>query len=188
MDKEAANPDRVMQELTEHGLVSEAWGGDTIFVPISAKNGEGIDSLLEMILLVSEVEEYKANPSRKANGTVIEALDKGRGSVATLLVQNGTLKVGDPIVIGNTFGRVRAMLNDLGRRVKDAGPSTPVEITGLNEVPQAGDRFIVFEDEKTARQVGEVRAQRQLASQRNEKSRVTLDTLFEQMKEGKLKN
>ncbi|MGE7760621.1 translation initiation factor IF-2 [Peribacillus sp. NPDC097895] len=188
MDKEAANPDRVMQELTEHGLVSEAWGGDTIFVPISAKNGEGIDSLLEMILLVSEVEEYKANPSRKANGTVIEArLDKGRGSVATLLVQNGTLKVGDPIVIGNTFGRVRAMLNDLGRRVKDAGPSTPVEITGLNEVPQAGDRFIVFEDEKTARQVGEVRAQRQLASQRNEKSRVTLDTLFEQMKEGEIK-
>jgi translation initiation factor IF-2 len=188
MDKEAANPDRVMQELTEHGLVSEAWGGDTIFVPISAKNGEGIDSLLEMILLVSEVEEYKANPTRKANGTVIEArLDKGRGSVATLLVQNGTLKVGDPIVIGNTFGRVRAMLNDLGRRVKDAGPSTPVEITGLNEVPQAGDRFIVFEDEKTARQVGEVRAQRQLASQRNEKSRVTLDTLFEQMKEGEIK-
>lgn len=188
MDKEAANPDRVMQELTEHGLVSEAWGGDTIFVPISAKNGEGIDSLLEMILLVSEVEEYKANPTRKANGTVIEArLDKGRGSVATLLVQNGTLKVGDPIVIGNTFGRVRAMVNDLGRRVKDAGPSTPVEITGLNEVPQAGDRFIVFEDEKTARQVGEVRAQRQLASQRNEKSRVTLDTLFEQMKEGEIK-
>ncbi|CAH0256551.1 MULTISPECIES: translation initiation factor IF-2 [Peribacillus] len=188
MDKEAANPDRVMQELTEHGLVSEAWGGDTIFVPISAKNGEGIDSLLEMILLVSEVEEYQANPSRKANGTVIEArLDKGRGSVATLLVQNGTLKIGDPIVIGNTFGRVRAMVNDLGRRVKDAGPSTPVEITGLNEVPQAGDRFIVFEDEKTARQVGEVRAQRQLASQRNEKSRVTLDTLFEQMKEGEIK-
>ncbi|MFJ7747772.1 translation initiation factor IF-2 [Peribacillus sp. NPDC097295] len=188
MDKEGANPDRVMQELTEHGLVSEAWGGETIFVPISAKTGEGIDSLLEMILLVSEVEEYKANPTRKANGTVIEArLDKGRGSVATLLVQNGTLKVGDPIVIGNTFGRVRAMVSDLGRRVKDAGPSTPVEITGLNEVPQAGDRFIVFEDEKTARQVGEVRAQRQLASQRNEKSRVTLDTLFEQMKEGEIK-
>ena len=114
-------------------------------------------------------------------------MDKGRGSVATLLVQNGTLKVGDPIVVGNTFGRVRAMVNDLGRRVKDAGPSTPVEITGLNEVPQAGDRFIVFEDEKTARQVGEVRAQRQLASQRNEKSRVTLDTLFEQMKEGEIK-
>ena len=159
MDKPAANPDRVMQELTEHGLVPEAWGGDTIFVPISAKTGEGIDSLLEMILLVSEVEEYKANPNRKAVGTVIEAqLDKGRGSVATLLVQNGTLKIGDPIVVGNTFGRVRAMVNDLGRRVKEAGPSTPVEITGLNEVPQAGDRFVVFEDEKTARQVGEARA------------------------------
>ncbi|USK61249.1 translation initiation factor IF-2 [Peribacillus asahii] len=188
MDKPAANPDRVMQELTEHGLVPEDWGGDTIFVPISAKQGDGIDSLLEMILLVSEVEEYKANPNRRANGTVIEAqLDKGRGSVATLLVQNGTLKIGDPIVVGNTFGRVRAMVNDLGRRVKEVGPSTPVEITGLNEVPQAGDRFIVFEDEKTARQVGETRAQRQLVSQRNEGSRVTLDTLFEQMKQGDIK-
>ncbi|SFC08039.1 translation initiation factor IF-2 [Bacillus sp. OV322] len=188
MDKPGANPDRVMQELTEHALVPEAWGGDTIFVPISAKQGEGIDSLLEMILLVSEVEEHKANPNRKAIGTVIEArLDKGRGTVATLLVQNGTLKIGDPIVVGNSFGRVRAMVNDLGRRVKDAGPSTPVEITGLNEVPQAGDRFIVFEDERTARQVGETRAQRQLASQRNEKSRVTLDNLFEQMKQGEIK-
>lgn len=188
MDKPTANPDRVMQELTEHGLIPEDWGGDTIFVPISAKQGEGIDTLLEMILLVSEVEEFKANPNRRANGTVIEAeLDKGRGSVATLLVQNGTLKVGDPIVVGNTFGRVRAMVNDLGRRVKDAGPSMPVEITGLNEVPQAGDRFIVFEDEKTARQVGETRAQRQLVSQRNEGSRVTLDTLFEQMKQGDIK-
>jgi translation initiation factor IF-2 len=188
MDKPSANPDRVMQELTEHGLVPEAWGGDAIFVPISAKQGEGIDSLLEMVLLVSEVEDYKANPTRKANGTVIEArLDKGRGTVATLLVQNGTLKIGDPIVVGTSFGRVRAMVNDLGRRVKEAGPSTPVEITGLNEVPQAGDRFIVFEDEKTARQVGETRAQRQLASQRNEKSVVTLDNLFEQMKQGEIK-
>ncbi|MBA9024827.1 MULTISPECIES: translation initiation factor IF-2 [Bacillaceae] len=188
MDKESANPDRVMQELTEHGLVSEAWGGDTIFVPISAKQGEGIDSLLEMVLLVSEVEEYKANPKRRAVGTVIESrLDKGRGTVATLLVQNGTLKIGDPIVVGNSFGRVRAMVNDLGRRVKEAGPSTPVEITGLNEVPDAGDRFIVFEDEKTARQVGETRAQRQLASSRNEKSVVTLDNLFEQMKQGEIK-
>ncbi|RFU61568.1 translation initiation factor IF-2 [Peribacillus glennii] len=188
MDKPAANPDRVMQELTEHGLVPEAWGGETIFVPISAKNGEGIDSLLEMILLVGEVEEYKANPNRRAIGTVIEAqLDKGRGSVATLLVQNGTLKIGDPIVVGNTFGRVRAMVNDLGRRVKEAGPSTPVEITGLNDVPLAGDRFIVFEDEKTARQVGEARSQKQIATQRSEKSRVTLDTLFEQMKQGEIK-
>lgn len=189
MDKEAANPDRVMQELTEHGLVSEAWGGDTIFVPISAKNGDGIDSLLEMILLVSEVEEYKANPNRKAVGTVIEAqLDKGRGSVATLLVQNGTLKIGDPIVVGNTFGRVRAMVNDVGRRVKEAGPSTPVEITGLSDVPQAGDRFVVFEDEKTARQVGEARAQQALAAQRGEKSIVSLDNLFEQLKQGEMKD
>lgn len=188
MDKEAANPDRVMQELTEYGLVPEAWGGDTIFVPIAALKGEGIDNLLEMILLVSEVEEYKANPNRNAVGTVIEAqLDKGRGSVATLLVQNGTLKVGDPIVVGNTFGRVRAMVNDLGRRVKTAGPSTPVEITGLNEVPQAGDRFVVLDDEKTARQVGEARAQQALQAQRSEKTRVSLDNLFEHMKQGEMK-
>ncbi|CEG26835.1 translation initiation factor IF-2 [Bacillus sp. B-jedd] len=189
MDKPSANPDRVMQELTEHGLVPEAWGGDTIFVPISAKNREGIDSLLEMILLVSEVEEYKANPERKAVGTVIEAqLDKGRGSVATLLVQNGTLKIGDPIVVGATFGRVRAMVNDKGRRVKEAGPSTPVEITGLSEVPQAGDRFVVFDDEKTARQVGEARAQQSLAASRGEKTRVSLDNLFEQLKQGEMKD
>ncbi|MBS4189273.1 translation initiation factor IF-2 [Bacillus sp. FJAT-49705] len=189
MDKEAANPDRVMQELTEYGLVPEAWGGDTIFVPISALKGEGIDNLLEMILLVSEVEEYKANPNRNAVGTVIEAqLDKGRGSVATLLVQNGTLKVGDPIVVGNTYGRVRAMVNDLGRRVKHAGPSTPVEITGLNDVPQAGDRFAVLPDEKTARQIGEARAQQALQAQRNEKKRVSLDNLFEHMKQGEMKD
>ncbi len=145
VDKESANPDRVMQELTEYGLVPEAWGGETIFVPLSALTGKGIDELVEMILLVSEVEELKANPNRQAKGTVIEAeLDKGRGSVATLLVQTGTLNVGDPIVVGNTFGRVRAMVNDLGRRVKTAGPSTPVEITGLNDVPQAGDQFLVF--------------------------------------------
>jgi translation initiation factor IF-2 len=189
MDKETANADRVMQELTEHGLVSEAWGGETIFVPLSAKTGEGIDNLLEMVLLVSEVEEWKANPNRKAVGTVIEAqLDKGRGSVATLLVQNGTLKIGDPIVVGNTFGRVRAMVNDLGRRVKEAGPSTPVEITGLSDVPQAGDRFVVFDDEKTARQVGEARAQQALAVQRGEKTIVSLDNLFEQLKQGEMKD
>lgn len=189
MDKEAANIDRVMQELTEHGLVAEAWGGETIFVPLSAKTGEGIDNLLEMILLVSEVEEYKANPNRNAVGTVIEArLDKGRGSVATLLVQNGTLKIGDPIVVGHTHGRVRAMVNDIGRRVKEAGPSTPVEITGLNDVPQAGDRFVVFDDEKTARQVGEARAQTALVAQRGEKSIVSLETLFEQLKQGEMKD
>ena len=189
IDKPAANPDRVMQELTEHGLIPEAWGGDTIFVPLSALTGEGIDSLLEMILLVGEVEEYKANPNRKAVGTVIEAqLDKGRGSVATLLVQNGTLRVGDPIVVGNTFGRVRAMVNDLGRRVKEAGPSTPVEITGLNEVPQAGDRFVVFDDEKTARHVGEARASLALQAQRSANSRVSLENLFEHMKQGEMKD
>ncbi|OMP68644.1 translation initiation factor IF-2 [Domibacillus epiphyticus] len=189
IDKPAANPDRVMQELTEHGLVPEAWGGETIFVPLSAKNGEGIDTLLEMILLVAEVEELKADPKRKAMGTVIEAeLDKGRGSVATLLVQNGTLNVGDPIVVGNTFGRVRAMVNDIGRRVKTAGPSTPVEITGLNEVPLAGDRFVVFEDEKTARQIGESRAQEALLAQRSEKTKVSLDNLFEHMKQGEMKD
>jgi len=189
MDKPAANPDRVMQELTEYGLIPEAWGGETIFVPISALTGEGIDNLLEMILLVSEVEEYKANPNRNALGTVIEAqLDKGRGSVATLLVQNGTLKVGDPIVVGHTFGRVRAMVNDLGRRVKEAQPSTPVEITGLNDVPQAGDRFVVFKDEKTARQVGEARSQQAVLAQRNDTARISLDTLFEQMKQGEMKD
>jgi len=188
MDKPSANPDRVMQELTEHGLVPEAWGGDTIFVPISALKGEGIDTLLEMILLVAEVGELKANPERLALGTVIEAqLDKGRGSVATLLVQDGTLKVGDPIVVGHTYGRLRAMVNDKGRRVKEAGPSTPVEITGLNDVPQAGDRFVVFEDEKTARQVGETRAMSAIQAQRSEKQRVTLDNLFEQMSQGEMK-
>lgn len=188
MDKPTANPDRVMQELTEHGLVAEDWGGDTIFVPISALKGEGIDQLLEMVLLVAEVGELKANPSSRARGTVIEAqLDRGRGSVATLLVQDGTLHVGDPIVVGNTYGRVRAMINDIGRRVKEAGPSTPVEITGLNDVPQAGDRFVVFEDEKTARQIGESRAVEALQEQRTEKTRVTLDNLFDQMKQGEMK-
>lgn len=188
MDKPTANPDRVMQELTEYGLIAESWGGDTIFVPISALKREGIDQLLEMILLVAEVEELKANPNRKAYGTVIEArLDKGRGSVATLLVQNGTLRVGDPIVVGNTYGRVRAMVNDLGRRVKEAGPSMPVEITGLNEVPQAGDRFVVMEDEKTARQVGEARAQKALQATRSETTRISLDNLFEQLKQGENK-
>ncbi|WP_342509545.1 translation initiation factor IF-2 [Sporosarcina sp. FSL K6-2383] len=188
MDKPSANPDRVMQELTEHGLVAEAWGGDAIFVPISALNGDGIDQLLEMVLLVAEVGELKADPNIRARGTVIEAqLDRGRGSVATLLVQDGTLHVGDPIVVGNTFGRVRAMINDVGRRVKEAGPSTPVEITGLSDVPQAGDRFVVFEDEKTARQIGESRASEAQQEQRVEKTRITLDNLFDQMKQGEMK-
>ncbi|WP_420976463.1 translation initiation factor IF-2 [Bacillus vallismortis] len=189
VDKESANPDRVMQELTEYGLVPEAWGGETIFVPLSALTGKGIDELVEMILLVSEVEELKANPKRQAKGTVIEAeLDKGRGSVATLLVQTGTLHVGDPIVVGNTFGRVRAMVNDIGRRTKTAGPSTPVEITGLNDVPQAGDQFLVFKDEKTARSVGEARASKQLEEQRSDKAKLSLDDLFEQIKQGDVKD
>ncbi|MDV2685470.1 translation initiation factor IF-2 [Alkalihalophilus lindianensis] len=189
MDKEAANPDRVMQELTEYELVPEAWGGDTIFVNVSALNGQGIDELLEMILLVSEVAELKANPDRMARGTVVEAeLDKGRGAVATLLVQNGTLKIGDPIVVGHAFGRVRAMVNDLGRRVKEVGPSAPVEITGLNEVPQAGDQFQVFADEKTARHIGEARTSRQREENRADSSRVSLDDLFNQIQQGEVKD
>jgi translation initiation factor IF-2 len=188
MDKEAANPDRVMQELTEYELIPEAWGGSTIFVNISAIKGEGIDELLEMILLVAEVEELQANPNNNAFGTVIDAqLDKGRGSVATLLVQNGTLHVGDSIVVGNTFGRVRAMVSDIGQRVTTAGPSTPVEITGLNDVPQAGDQFLVFKDEKKARQIGEARQQKQIQENRGEQSRVSLDDLFEQIKQGEMK-
>ena len=188
IDKPTANPDRVMQELTEHGLIPESWGGDTIFVNISAKFGEGIDELLEMILLVAEVQELKANPNRLAIGSVIEArLDKSKGPISTLLVQAGTLKVGDPIVVGNTFGRVRAMTNDQGRRVKTAGPSMPVEITGLNEAPQAGDRFVVFEDEKTARSVGGDRTKRAQVESRNNQNRVTLDNLFSSLKEGELK-
>ena len=144
IDKPTANPDRVMQELTEYGLIPEDWGGDTIFVPLSALSGDG-DDLLEMIGLVAEVQELKANPNKQAVGTVIEAeLDKSRGPAASLLVQNGTLNVGDAIVVGNTYGRIRAMVNDLGKRIKSAGPSTPVEITGINDVPLAGDRFVVF--------------------------------------------
>ena len=188
IDKPGANPDHVKQELSEHELIPEEWGGDTIFVNISAKFNQNIDELLENILLIAEVEDLKADPTQKAIGTVIEArLDKGKGPVATLLVQQGTLHVGDPIVVGNTYGRVRVMTNDIGRRDKEAGPATPVEITGLNDVPQAGDRFVVFEDEKTARQAGEERAKRVLLEQRSASSRVTLDNLFESLKEGELK-
>lgn len=188
IDKPTANPDRVMQELSEHGLISEAWGGDTIFVNISAKFGQGIDELLEMILLVAEVQELKANPDRMAIGSVIEArLDKTKGPISTILVQQGTLKIGDPIVVGSTFGRVRAMINDQGRRVKTAGPSMPVEITGLNEAPQAGDRFVVFEDEKTARSVGEERMKRAQQESRSKQNRVTIDNLFSSLSEGELK-
>lgn len=188
MDKEAANAERVMQELTEYELVPEAWGGDTIFVNLSAIKREGIDDLLEMILLVSEVEELKANPNNKAFGTVIDAeLDKGRGAVASLLVQNGTLRVGDTVVVGNAYGRVRAMVSDIGKRVKEAGPSTPVEITGLNAVPQAGDQFLVFADDKKARQIGESRHQKFIQDRRREQSVISLDDLFEHIKQGEMK-
>lgn len=188
IDKPGANPQHVMQELSEYELIPEAWGGETIFVEISAKFGQNIEELLEMILLVAEVEDLKADPTQRAIGTVIEArLDKGKGPVSTLLVQEGTLHVGDPIVVGNTYGRVRVMTNDLGRRDKEAGPATPVEITGLNDVPQAGDHFVVFEDEKTARAAGEERAKRALLENRAATSRVTLDNLFESLKEGELK-
>ena len=189
VDKPTANPDRVMQELTEYGLIPEDWGGDTIFVPLSALNGDGIDDLLEMIGLVAEVQELKANPDKQAVGTVIEAeLDKSRGPAASLLVQNGTLHVGDSIVVGNTYGRVRAMVNDLGQRIKTAGPSTPVEITGINDVPQAGDRFVIFKDEKQARRIGEARHEASVIQQRQESKNVSLDNLFEQMKQGELKD
>ncbi len=189
IDKPTANPDRVMQELGEHGLYPEDWGGDTIFVQISAIKGDGIDDLLEMIQLVTEVEELKANPKRTAIGTVIEAeLDKSRGPAASLLVQDGTLEIGDSIVVGNTFGRVRAMVNDLGKRIKTAGPSLPVEITGLQDVPLAGDRFVVFKDEKKARRIGEARQQQNILAQRQESQKVSLDNLFEQMKQGEMKD
>ncbi|MGK3150650.1 translation initiation factor IF-2 [Staphylococcus shinii] len=189
VDKPTANPDRVMQELTEYGLIPEAWGGDTIFVPLSALSGDGIEDLLEMIVLTSEVQELKANPSKHAVGTVIEAeLDKSRGPSASLLVQNGTLNVGDSLVVGNTYGRIRAMVNDLGQRIKSAGPSTPVEITGINDVPQAGDRFVVFKDEKQARRIGEARHETNVLQQRQESKSVSLDNLFEQMKQGEMKD
>ncbi|HGD7169788.1 TPA: translation initiation factor IF-2, partial [Streptococcus pneumoniae] len=174
IDKPGANPERVIGELAEHGVMSTAWGGDSEFVEISAKFNQNIEELLETVLLVAEIQELKADPTVRAIGTVIEArLDKGKGAVATLLVQQGTLNVQDPIVVGNTFGRVRAMTNDLGRRVKVAGPSTPVSITGLNEAPMAGDHFAVYEDEKSARAAGEERAKRALMKQRQATQRVS---------------
>ncbi|WP_201307209.1 translation initiation factor IF-2 [Companilactobacillus farciminis] len=188
IDKPGANPQHVIEELMQYDLVPEDYGGDTIFVNISAKMGTNIDELLEMILLESDVLELKANPQQKAIGTVIEAkLDKGRGPVATLLVQQGTLHVGDPIVVGNTFGRVRTMTNYNGKDIKNAKPSEPVEITGLNDVPESADKFVVFDDEKTARAAGEERASRALQKERQNTNPVTLDNLFETMKEGELK-
>lgn len=189
MDKTTANPERIKQELTEHGLVVEEWGGDTIAVPVSALKKEGIDDILEMILLVAEVQDLKANPNRFAKGTIVEAeLDKGRGPVATILVQNGTLKIGDSIVAGTTYGRVRAMIDDKGRRIKEAGPSVPVEVLGLNEVPDAGDVMYAVADDKLAKQVSEERKDKFKAQQVNITSRTSLDELFSQLKEGEVKD
>ncbi|HHK1591895.1 TPA: translation initiation factor IF-2, partial [Streptococcus pyogenes] len=188
IDKPGANPERVIAELAEYGIISTAWGGECEFVEISAKFNKNIDELLETVLLVAEVEELKADPTVRAIGTVIEArLDKGKGAIATLLVQQGTLHVQDPIVVGNTFGRVRAMVNDLGRRVKSAEPSTPVSITGLNETPMAGDHFAVYADEKAARAAGEERSKRALLKQRQNTQRVSLDNLFDTLKAGEIK-
>lgn len=188
MDKEGADPDRIKEELTKYDLVCEEWGGDVICVPVSAKTGEGIDDLLENVLLVAEVKELKANPDRLAKGTVIEArLDKGRGPIATLLVQNGTLRQGDVLIAGTAVGRVRVMTNDKGRTVKSAGPSVPVEITGLAEVPSAGDIFNAVEDERLARELVDQRKHEQKQEQFNAYRKVTLDNLFSQIAEGEIK-
>lgn len=189
VDKSEANPDRVKQELTEHGLVPEDWGGDTIFVPVSALKRMGIDELLEMILLVAEMQELKANPNRKAMGTIIEAkLDKGRGPVATVLVQKGSLSIGDAVVAGAAYGRVRAMLDDRGKRVKKVGPSTPVEILGLSEVPEAGEHLYVVEDDKKAREVATRRKEVIRNEQLKVNQKVSLEDLFERIKQGEVKD
>ena len=188
MDKEGANPDRIKEELTKYGMVCEEWGGDVICVPVSAKTGEGIDDLLENILLIAETSELKANPDRRAKGTVVEArLDKGRGPIATLLVQNGTLHAGDVIIAGTAVGRVRVMTNDKGQAVESAGPSVPVEITGLAEVPEAGDTFNAVEDERLARELVEQRKHEAKQAKFNEYQKVTLNNLFSQIEQGEMK-
>ncbi|MPM00413.1 Translation initiation factor IF-2 [bioreactor metagenome] len=188
IDRPGANIERVKQELTEYELVAEDWGGDTICVPVSAKTGENLEQLLEMVLLTSEMAEFKADPKRKAKGTVIEAkLDKGRGAVATLLIQNGTLHVGDSILVGSTYGRIRAMFDDKGKSIKKAGPSIPVEILGLSEVPAAGDRFTVVKDEKTARNMAELRKQKIKDESFHSANRVSLEDLYNQIQEGTVK-
>jgi len=189
IDKPSANPDRVLQELTEHELVSEDWGGDTICVPVSAHTKEGIDNLLDMILLVTDMKEYKANPNKNARGTVIEAqLDKGRGPVATVLVKSGTLQVGQPIVAGTAHGRIRAMINDKGQKVTTAGPSMPVEILGLTSVPTSGDLFFVASSEKEARYVAEhIIAKNRVKMLEDTPQKVSLDDLFNQIQAGKMK-
>ena len=187
IDKPGADPQRIMTEVSELGLMPEEWGGDVPYVNISAKQGIGIDELLETVTVVAELAELKANPKRMAYGSVIEGrLDKGRGPVATLLIQNGTLRSGNPIVVGATYGRVRQLVDDRGREIKAAGPATPVEITGLNDVPEAGDKFMVFETEKEARHVGEERAQKKIEEERNSTSAMSLDDLFSQMKSGEV--
>lgn len=187
IDKPGADPQRIMTEVSELGLMPEEWGGDVPYVNISAKQGIGIDELLETVTVVAELAELKANPKRMAYGSVIEGrLDKGRGPVATLLIQNGTLRSGNPIVVGATYGRVRQLVDDRGREIKSAGPATPVEITGLNDVPEAGDKFMVFETEKEARHVGEERAQKKIEEERNSTSAMSLDDLFSQMKSGEV--
>lgn len=187
IDKPGADPQRIMTEVSELGLMPEEWGGDVPYVNISAKQGIGIDELLETVTVVAELAELKANPKRMAYGSVIEGrLDKGRGPVATLLIQNGTLRSGNPIVVGATYGRVRQLVDDRGREIKTAGPATPVEITGLNDVPEAGDKFMVFETEKEARHVGEERAQKKIEEERNSTSAMSLDDLFSQMKSGEV--
>ncbi|MGI6147991.1 MAG: translation initiation factor IF-2 [Firmicutes bacterium] len=188
MDLASANPDRVKQELAEHGLIVEEWGGSTITVPVSALRGEGIDELLEMILLVAEMEELKANPNRAARGTVIEAkLDKGRGPVATVLISSGTLKIGDPFVVGNVSGRVRALISDTGDNLKEAGPSTPVEVLGISDVPAAGDQLVVVDSEHVAREVASIRQAKLRDTKLSKTSRVSLEDLYERIKEGEVK-
>ncbi|EJU24031.1 translation initiation factor IF-2 [Peptoanaerobacter stomatis] len=188
IDKPTANIEKVRQELSNNGLLVEDWGGDVIDVPVSAKKGENLDKLLEMVLLVAEMEELKANPNRPAVGTVIESnLDKGRGPVATVIVSNGTLKVGDPVIAGTAYGKIRALVNDKGQRVKKATPSTPVEILGLNEVPMAGDQFVVMPSEKAARTIGEKRRIKQRDEQMKATSKITLEDLFDKMQEGEVK-
>ncbi|WPC40683.1 translation initiation factor IF-2 [Clostridium sp. JS66] len=188
MDRPGANPDRVKQELTEHGLVAEDWGGDVICVPVSAHTKEGIDTLLEMVLLTAEMQELKANAGRNGRGTVVESkLDKGRGAVATLLVQNGTIHVGDSIIVGSTYGRIRAMFDDKGKKIKSAGPSIPVEILGLSEVPAAGDRFHQVKDEKTAREMADKRKEKLRAEYLQSTHKVSLEDLYNQIQEGKVK-
>lgn len=187
IDKDGADPERIKGEVSEEGLMPEDWGGDTVFVNISAKKGTGISELLETITVVAELADLKANPNRLATGSVVEGrLDKGRGPVATILVQNGTLKSGDPIVVGTTFGRVRQMLNDRGKVINSAAPSTPVEITGLNDVPVAGDKFMVFESEKEARSIGESRMKAKQVRERNSGAAMSLDDLYSQVKEGEI--